>query len=92
MMLSYSTIVVDSLKWPQRLPMASEITSNLKFELSDLNYLIHHCFLASNANISRISHGRISSVDLRPRTSSQVKITAGWLYSEPWLMQLEWLT
>ena len=54
--------------------MASEVASNLKFELSDLNYPITHCFLASNATISRISYGRISSVDLRPLTSSQVKI------------------
>ena len=53
--------------------MASEVTSDLKFELSDLNYPISTAFQASTATISRILHNRISSVDLRTCTSWQVK-------------------
>ena len=54
-------------QWPRR----SLLTSNLNSVTSTPP--ISTAFQASTATISRISHGRISSVDLRPRTSSQVK-------------------
>ena len=34
-------------KWPQRLPVASEVTSDIKFELSGLNNLCSSASLAS---------------------------------------------
>ena len=55
-------------QWPRR----SLLTSNLNSVTSTTP--ISTAFQASTATISRIFHGRISSVDLRPRTSSQVKI------------------
>ena len=50
--------------------MASEVISEIKIELSDLNYLCCHVYLASkglhelNATYAR-THGQISSIDLR---------------------------
>ena len=54
-------------QWPRR----SLLTSNLNSVTSTTP--ISTAFQASTGTISRIFHGRISSVDLRPRTSSQVK-------------------
>ena len=42
-----TTTIVLPEKWPQRLPVASEVTSDLEFELSGLNNLCSSASLAS---------------------------------------------
>ena len=57
--------------------MTSEVTNDLKFELSGLNNLWSSVILASKwlylTNLARI-RSQLSSIDLRARTSPQVKI------------------
>ena len=49
--------------------MASEVISDIKIELSDLNYLCYHVYLASKGlhelNDTRTYVGDLSSIDLR---------------------------
>ena len=45
--------------------MASEVKYDLRIELSDLNYLCCHAFLASKCFWELIETGRLSSLDLR---------------------------
>ena len=44
--------------WPLRLPMTSEVTSDLEFELLDLKNLCSHVYLASNCHYSQNIVGR----------------------------------
>ena len=55
-------------------PMTLEVISNIEIKLSDLNYTASMLSLPLNASFSRSSYERFSSLDLRARTSPQVKI------------------
>ena len=54
-------------------PMILEVIFNLGIELSDLNYPASMPFLPLKASLSRLFYERLSSLDLRARTSPQVK-------------------
>ena len=55
-------------------PMTLEVIFNLGIELSDLNYPASMLFLPLNVFISRSFYEWLSSLDLRGRTSPQVKM------------------
>ena len=63
--------------------MASEVKYELIIELSDLNYITQMLLWPPNATISRSLHERLWSIDLRARTSPQVKINKGAMAPEP---------
>ena len=52
--------------------MTSEVKCNLRFELSDLNYLCSHASLARKGFLEMIDKGQLSFVDER---CTLVKIT-----------------
>ena len=52
-LLWYARIYPKFRKFLQRLPMASEVTSEAIFEISDLNYICCHAYLPPNASRSK---------------------------------------
>ena len=70
------------LKWPRRLPVASQVTSDLNSEISGLNNLCSSAFMAPKCFFEPFQRkeegrkeGQNGHVDLRARTSPQVKIS-----------------
>ena len=45
--------------------MALEVTSDLRFELSNLNYICYHASLACKGFLEMIETGQLSSIDER---------------------------
>ena len=70
MLLLSLILIFITFLCPQGLPRASEVISDIKIELSDLNYLCYHVYLASKGlhelnPTYTYQRGDLSSIDLR---------------------------
>ena len=71
----FSLLQVLYTKWHQRLLVASEVTLDLKIELSGLNNSCTSAFLATKCFFEPFQRkeGQNNIVDLRARSSPQIK-------------------